>query len=67
MGDARSRGLEPESKASPGRGRADGGGPGHRPAWRAPVVTRLGLQRTLFGAGSPVDGGTSANVGHTPG
>jgi hypothetical protein len=67
MGDVRSGGPEPESKDSPGSGPADGGGPGHRPAWRAPVVTRLGLQRTLFGAGSPVDGGTSANVGHTSG
>jgi hypothetical protein len=67
MGEVQSRRPEPGAKASPSRASADGHRTGERPAWRAPVVTRLGMERTLFNTGSPVDGGTSANVGHTPG
>jgi hypothetical protein len=34
-----------------------------RRAWRAPVVTRLSVERTLFTQGSPVDGNTSGSGG----
>jgi hypothetical protein len=33
------------------------------PVWRAPVVTTLGLDRTLFSTGSPNDFGGSGSTG----
>jgi hypothetical protein len=32
---------------------------GHRAPWRAPVVSRLSVDRTLFNTGSPTDSSNS--------
>ena len=31
-----------------------------KPAWHAPTLTRIDIKRTMFGGGSPIDGGTVA-------
>lgn len=43
--------------------RGSNGSEDTRRPWRAPVVTRLSVERTLFHTGSPIDGASSGSTG----
>jgi hypothetical protein len=55
MGYEPSRRSASTSPQAPEAGPLKPPAPGQLPAWRRPVVTRLGLDRTLFAPGSPND------------
>jgi hypothetical protein len=52
-----------ESASHQSLGGSDGDAEDKRRPWRAPVVTRLSVERTLFHAGSPIDGASSGSTG----